>query len=58
MKPKNDEAWLKSSPWVGNDGQPRAGNEIVADSVRFLDRAQSTDGEAGAEAGDVEDLPW
>ena len=62
------EGRLKSSPWVGNDGQPRAGNEITANDVRFLDRRTAEDGEgggedtagapAGAPAGDVEDLPW
>jgi len=56
------EGRLKSSPWVGNDGQPRAGNEITANDVRFLDRRTAEDNEgegtAGAPAGDVEDLPW
>ena len=64
------EGRLKSSPWIGNDGEPRSGNEIVANDVRFLDRRGAADegdanaGEAGAgEAvaaakGDVEDLPW
>jgi len=55
---------LKSSPWVGNDGQPRAGNEIVANTVRFLDRRTAEEGEgngegtAGAKASNLEDLPW
>jgi len=31
------EGRLKSSPWVGNDGEPRSGIEIVASDVRFLD---------------------
>ena len=67
------EGRLKSSPWIGNDGEPRAGNEITASDVRFLDsRGQGDEGEAsggaeaaasgapasGAPAGDVEDLPW
>jgi single-strand DNA-binding protein len=56
------EGRLKSSPWVGNDGQPRAGNEITANDVRFLYRRTTEDSEgegtAGAPAGDVEDLPW
>ena len=61
------EGRLKSSPWIGNDGEPRSGNEIVANDVRFLDRRGAAD-EGEADAGeavaddaakaDVEDLPW
>jgi single-strand DNA-binding protein len=53
---------LKSSPYISRDGEARAGNEISAFQVLFLDRAPPTadeaGAEAGAEAGDVEDLPW
>ncbi len=57
------EGRLKSSPWVGNDGEPRAGNEISANEVTFLSRpgggAAEGEGEAAAQGGDaVEDLPW
>ena len=38
------EGRLKSSPWMGNDGQPRAGNEISASEIKFLDRASQTAG--------------
>ncbi len=59
------EGRLKSSPWTTQDGQLRAGNEIRASDVRFLDRPQAAGTAAGTEeggepasAGDVEDLPW
>ena len=54
------EGRLQSRPWIGNDGQPRAGNEIRASEVRFLNRpSQPGEGdEPGAPPGDVEDLPW
>ena len=57
------EGRLRSKPWLGNDGQPRSGNEIVANDVRFLDSrvtagAEDTESNAGAPAGAVEDLPW
>ena len=57
------EGRLRSKPWMGNDGQPRAGNEITANDVRFLDSrvtagAEDTESNASAPAGDVEDLPW
>ncbi len=60
------EGRLQSRPWTGKDGQPRAGNEIVADRVVFLDGGGSggPPGE-GAEperqtepVGEAEDLPW
>ena len=55
---------LSSSPYISRDGEPRAGNEIYALQVLFLDRRATEEGEgeaegaAGAPAGDVEDLPW
>ena len=57
------EGRLKSDTWTGNDGQVRFRNEIVANQVRFLDRARpgTPEGEADADAstaGDAEDLPW
>jgi single-strand DNA-binding protein len=58
------EGRLKSSPYTANTGEARAGNEITANEVKFLDRAQTTqasgsDAEAPSEAGaDVDDLPW
>ena len=53
------EGRLKSSPWMGNDGQPRAGNEISAAEIKFLDRASQTPGDSEtSNAGDIEDLPW
>ena len=43
------EGRLQNRPWIGNDGQPRAGSEIVADRVLFLDRA----GDAGMGRGEA-----
>lgn len=64
------EGRLKSSPWIDREGQPRAGNEIRALDVRFLDRRDATEGEGGGPppaeapvaeapaADDAEALPW
>ena len=55
------EGRLKSSPYTANTGEARAGNEITANEVKFLDRAQTggSGAEAPSEAGkDVDDLPW
>ena len=56
------EGRFKSSPWLGNDGEPMAGNEISASDVRFLNRPGGATAEGQGEAaqgGDaVEDLPW
>ena len=67
------EGRLKSDTWTGNDGQTRFRNEIIANRVLFLDRAESSDVQseggpdpapeggpdpAPAEGGDAEDLPW
>lgn len=62
---------LKSDPYVANDGQPRAGNEIIAFTVLFLDRPEGSplDRSEGSPAEgnqttgapsseQVEDLPW
>ena len=60
------EGRLSSRPYITQDGQPRAGNEISAFEVKFLDRAPGAGG--GPEAGPprdggpapdaVDDLPW
>jgi single-strand DNA-binding protein len=34
------EGRLRSRTWEGNDGRPHFVNEIIADQVRFLDRAE------------------
>ena len=59
------EGRLKSDTWVGNDGQNRFRNEIIADRVLFLDRSPQAgpEGEISGDAptgseGDTEDLPW
>ena len=57
------EGRLSSSPWIDRDGQARAGNEISAFEVTFLDSRASTDAEGGRPADgpaqdDAEDLPW
>jgi len=41
------EGRLKSSPWMDREGQPRAGNEIRATDVRFLDSRAQAEGEEG-----------
>ena len=64
------EGRLKSSPYMSNDGEPRAGNEVTAFELLFLDRAPGAgaddrapgtgadeEGGAGPEA-DAENLPW
>ena len=52
---------LHSDSWVGQDGQTRFRNEIIADRVLFLDRQptgqSSTEGE-GEPPLEVEDLPF
>ena len=63
------EGRLKSDTWTGNDGQNRFRNEIVANDVRFLDRAAEREsGQAATAEGDAppaddadanaDDLPW
>lgn len=41
------EGRLRSSSWVGNDGQTRFRNEIVAQEVKFLNRPQQDGGYGG-----------
>ena len=68
------EGRLRSRSWVGQDGQTRFRNEIVANTVTFLNRPQgggppgepSGGGGYGADGGyggpeepsDADDLPW
>ena len=65
------EGRLKSDSWVGNDGQTRFRNEIIANTVQFLDRAAdrgaARDSFGGGgdpfasgppPQGDDDDLPW
>ena len=57
------EGRLSSSPWIDRDGQARAGNEISAFEVKFLDSRASAEGEGARPAGgppqeEAEDLPW
>jgi single-strand DNA-binding protein len=57
------EGRLNSRPWIDRDGQARAGNEISATEVTFLDSRASADAEGGRPAAepaqdDAEDLPW
>jgi single-strand DNA-binding protein len=65
------EGRLKSSPWIDRDGQARAGNEITANEVKFLDSRASAEAEGGGppaadaidtndakNVDDAEGLPW
>ncbi len=55
------EGRLKSSPYMSNDGEPRAGNEINVSEMLFLDRAPNPEGGGEGRSGpetDVESLPW
>lgn len=64
------EGRLRSRAFLGNDGQPRVANEVVAERVLFLDRAggppasgteaapQNTQGSTQETQSEVEDLPW
>ena len=42
------EGRLRSRSWVGQDGQTRFRNEIVANTVTFLNRPQSSGGYSGS----------
>ena len=44
---------MKSQTWTSQDGQPRFSNEIIANSVIFLDRKNEGVGES-----DKGDEPW
>ena len=57
------EGRLNSRPWIDRDGQARAGNEISATEVTFLDSRPSAEPEGdrpadGPAQDDAEDLPW
>ena len=58
------EGRLKSSTWTGQDGQSRSRNEIIANTVRFLDgkpgseKGEPQRGESEEPVGDAEELPW
>lgn len=59
------EGRLRTRTWEGQDGQRRYRNEVVADRVKFLDRAGAggSSGDGKAEDGDEgefapEDLPF
>ena len=57
------EGRLDSRPWIDRDGQARAGNEISAVVVQFLNGRTSAEPEGGRPADgpaqdDAEDLPW
>jgi single-strand DNA-binding protein len=56
------EGRLRSRSWVGNDGQTRWVNEIIADRVLFLDRPPAAEGpateEAPEESPSPNDLPF
>ena len=41
------EGRLRSNSWVGQDGQTRFRNEIIANTVQFLDRRQGGSGYGG-----------
>ena len=51
------EGRLQSHEWDGNDGQKRFRNEIVANSVLFLDRPGSGDTRSDEAPGDSEPDP-
>ena len=46
------EGRLRSRSWVGQDGQTRFRNEIVANTVTFLNRPQGGGGGYGAPSGE------
>jgi single-strand DNA-binding protein len=65
------EGRFRSRSYVGNDGQTRFVNEVIANRVLFLDRRGDIEAETGTpqppappdtgpadEVNDVEELPW
>ena len=46
------EGRLRSDSWVGQDGQTRFTNEIVANTVQFLNRPQGGGGYGGSPQGE------
>ena len=58
------EGRIRSHTWSVQDGQNRFRNEIIADRVLFLDRANATGQGSESEMGisgdpeDIEDLPF
>ncbi len=61
------EGRLKSDTWTDREGQTRFTNEIIANTVLFLDRGPQREGygdgaplpaEGGPAEGDLDDLPW
>jgi single-strand DNA-binding protein len=51
---------VDASPWIGNDGQPRATLEVRAHTVRFLGGRADTGapGEAGTPPAEEEEIPF
>ena len=47
------EGRFRSRKWEGQDGQPRSVNEIIANSVLFLDQISGTDEAASQETGNA-----
>jgi single-strand DNA-binding protein len=45
------EGRLTSSPYISRDGEPRAGNEIAATDVKFLDRPERSGAGPGEATG-------
>jgi single-strand DNA-binding protein len=54
------EGRFRSRRWEGQDGQPRFVNEIVANSVLFLDQASAAEdgGQSGGEPPDADEVPF
>jgi single-strand DNA-binding protein len=54
------EGRFRSRRWEGQDGQPRFVNEIVANSVLFLDQASSGEegGQPTGEPQDADEVPF
>jgi single-strand DNA-binding protein len=57
------EGRFRSRKWESQDGQPRSANEIIANSILFLDQVSASDDasrESGEAAGvvDPDDLPF